>query len=251
MHPLPPQHPPTLTPGAPPRAQTTARRNDWPLDRTVLVTEVTKRPGPEAVEAPSRDGAFVHGLWMEGASWCVCVCLGGKGGAGWRDGLACASVSRLHCVAHAAPPPLPAMLSPCVCAVLCRDDKAGVLDDPRPKQLFAPMPVLLVRAVPAEKAEARDVYQCPGARGAWRGGSDCAPRGGVCVCVCVQSAGRAARAPPTHRSPSPPPPLHPLLCPVYATEARFRQEVFTAQLRTKQPWTRWALAGAALFLDVA
>ena len=27
-------------------------------------------------------------------------------------------------------------------------------------------------------------------------------------------------------------------CPVYATEARFRQEVFTAQLRTKQSWVK-------------
>jgi dynein heavy chain len=33
--------------------QTTARRNDWPLDKTVLLTEVTKKT-PEQVEAPSR-----------------------------------------------------------------------------------------------------------------------------------------------------------------------------------------------------
>lgn len=55
-----------------------------------------------------------------------------------------------------------------------------------------------VRAIPADKAEARDVYQCP----------------------------------------------------VYATEARFRQEVFTAQMRSKQHWTDWTLRGVALFLDV-
>ncbi len=58
--------------------------------------------------------------------------------------------------------------------------------------------VLLIRAVPAEKAELRDVYQCP----------------------------------------------------VYATEARFRQEIFTAQLKTKQPSNTWTMAGVALFLDV-
>lgn len=40
-------------------------------------------------------------------------------------------------------------------------------------------------------------------------------------------------------------------CPVYISEARFRQEVFTAQLRTKQPWTKWTLAGVSLFLDIA
>jgi dynein heavy chain len=33
--------------------QTTARRNDWPLDKTVLLTEVTKKL-PEQVDAPSR-----------------------------------------------------------------------------------------------------------------------------------------------------------------------------------------------------
>ena len=48
--------------------QTTARKNDWPLDKTVIVTEVTKR-APEQVEGPSRDGAFVHGLSLEGARW--------------------------------------------------------------------------------------------------------------------------------------------------------------------------------------
>lgn len=55
-----------------------------------------------------------------------------------------------------------------------------------------------VRAVPVDKAELRDVYQCP----------------------------------------------------VYRTETRFRQEVFTAQLRSKHPWIKWTLAGVCLFLDV-
>ena len=59
--------------------------------------------------------------------------------------------------------------------------------------------VILIRAVPADKAEVRDCYQCP----------------------------------------------------VYTTEARFRQEVFTAQLKSKQSWVKWTQAGVALFLDVA
>ncbi|GBF97683.1 flagellar outer dynein arm heavy chain beta [Raphidocelis subcapitata] len=126
--------------------QTTARRNDWPLDKTVLVTEVTKKT-PETVDAPSRDGAFVHGLTLEGARW---------------------------------------------------DDKAGALEESRPKELFCPMPVLLVRAVTADKAETRDAYMCP----------------------------------------------------VYTTEARFREEVFTAQLKTRGPALRWVLAGVCMFLDV-
>lgn len=96
--------------------QTTARRNDWPLDKTVvrlvgcsshiacmharetciwcrarpqIVTEVTKKT-PEQIDVPSRDGAYVHGLTLEGARW---------------------------------------------------DDKAGLLEDARPKELFCPMPV--------------------------------------------------------------------------------------------------------------
>jgi dynein heavy chain, axonemal len=41
--------------------QTTARRNDWPLDKTVIQTEVTKKTMDD-IQAPSRDGAFINGL---------------------------------------------------------------------------------------------------------------------------------------------------------------------------------------------
>ena len=108
------------------------------------------RKMPDQVDAPSRDGAFVHGLVLEGAGW---------------------------------------------------DDKAGVLTDSRPKQLTTPLPVVLIRAVPAAKTDSRDLYSCP----------------------------------------------------VYFTERRFREEVFTAQLKTKQQqhgWTHWTTAGVCIFLDV-
>ncbi|EFN51784.1 hypothetical protein CHLNCDRAFT_37234 [Chlorella variabilis] len=126
--------------------QTTARRNEWPLDRTVIVTEVTKKYSLDQVDAPSREGAFVHGLVLEGASW---------------------------------------------------DDKLGMLEESKPKQLLTQMPIMLIKAVPAEKEPKDGVYQCP----------------------------------------------------VYFTERRFREEVFTAQLRTKRPWTSWTEAGVCLFLD--
>lgn len=126
--------------------QTTARRNDWPLDKTVILTEVTKKQ-PDQIDAPSRDGAFIHGLTLEGCRW---------------------------------------------------DDKVGALDDSKPKELFCPMPVILVRAVTVDKAEMKDAYQCP----------------------------------------------------VYTTEARFREEVFTAQLKSKHSWIKWTLAGVCMFLDV-
>lgn len=126
--------------------QTTARRNDWPLDKTMILTEVTKKQ-MDQIEQPSRDGAFIHGLTLEGARW---------------------------------------------------DEKAGVLDDSKPKELFVSLPVILVRAVTADKAELKDAYRTP----------------------------------------------------VYKTERRFREEVFTAQLKSKHGERKWTLAGACLFLDV-
>ena len=89
--------------------QTTARKMDWPLDKTVVQTEVTKKQ-PEEVSAVSREGAYITGLALEGARW---------------------------------------------------DDKSGALDESRPKELFAPMPVVLIKAVTVDKSEIRDAYLCP------------------------------------------------------------------------------------------
>ena len=90
--------------------QTTARRNEWPLDKTVVQTEVTKKRDVDEIDAPSRDGAFISGNMLEGARW---------------------------------------------------DDKLGALADSFPKELFAPMPVILVKAVTVDKAELKDSYNCP------------------------------------------------------------------------------------------
>ncbi|KAJ1334726.1 hypothetical protein BSLG_007881 [Batrachochytrium salamandrivorans] len=48
--------------------QTTARKNEWPLDRMVLTVDVTKKAKEEFSGAP-REGAYVHGLFIEGARW--------------------------------------------------------------------------------------------------------------------------------------------------------------------------------------
>jgi dynein heavy chain len=48
--------------------QTTARKNEWPLDRMVLSVDVTKKSREELTSAP-REGSYVHGLFMEGARW--------------------------------------------------------------------------------------------------------------------------------------------------------------------------------------
>ena len=89
--------------------QTTARKNDWPLDKTVTQTEVQKK-GPEEVTAASKEGAFIHGLFMEGARW---------------------------------------------------DEKSGSMEESRPKELYAKMPVVLIRAAQYTGVEQKDTYICP------------------------------------------------------------------------------------------
>ncbi|XP_073817376.1 dynein beta chain, ciliary-like [Musca autumnalis] len=48
--------------------QQTARKNEWPLDRMCLNTDVTKKFKDEISSAP-REGAYINGLFMEGARW--------------------------------------------------------------------------------------------------------------------------------------------------------------------------------------
>ncbi|XP_069702004.1 dynein beta chain, ciliary-like [Periplaneta americana] len=48
--------------------QSTARKNEWPLDKMCLHCEVTKKHKDDFTSAP-REGAYVHGLYMEGARW--------------------------------------------------------------------------------------------------------------------------------------------------------------------------------------
>ena len=48
--------------------QTTARKNEWPLDKMVLTVDVTKKSREELGGAP-REGAYCCGWYMEGARW--------------------------------------------------------------------------------------------------------------------------------------------------------------------------------------
>ncbi|KAL8606951.1 hypothetical protein ACOMHN_041340 [Nucella lapillus] len=48
--------------------QQMARKNEWPLDRMALQCDVTKKTR-EDMAGPPREGAYVHGLYMEGARW--------------------------------------------------------------------------------------------------------------------------------------------------------------------------------------
>ncbi|KAF9414328.1 hypothetical protein HW555_007725, partial [Spodoptera exigua] len=48
--------------------QQTARKNEWPLDKMCLNCDVTKKTRQD-FNAPPREGANIHGLFMEGARW--------------------------------------------------------------------------------------------------------------------------------------------------------------------------------------
>ena len=48
--------------------QSMARKNEWPLDKMALQVDVTKK-NKEDMTAPPREGAYLSGLFMEGARW--------------------------------------------------------------------------------------------------------------------------------------------------------------------------------------
>ncbi|OQV20869.1 Dynein beta chain, ciliary [Hypsibius exemplaris] len=89
--------------------QVMARKNEWPLDRMTLQMEVTKKQKDECSYS-SRDGSYIHGLYMEGARW---------------------------------------------------DMQLGSIIDAKMKELFCPLPVIFVKAIPADKEDARSMYECP------------------------------------------------------------------------------------------
>ncbi|XP_059853389.1 dynein axonemal heavy chain 9 [Delphinus delphis] len=89
--------------------QSTARKNEWPLDQMALQCDVTKK-NREEFRSPPQEGAYIHGLFMEGARW---------------------------------------------------DAQAGVITEGKLKELAPPMPVLLLKAIPADKQDCRSTYPCP------------------------------------------------------------------------------------------
>ncbi|XP_068092066.1 dynein axonemal heavy chain 11 isoform X2 [Hyperolius riggenbachi] len=89
--------------------QSMARKNEWPLDRMCLTVDVTKKTKDDFGHPP-REGAYMHGLFMEGARW---------------------------------------------------DVQAGVIAEARLKELTPSMPVLYVRAIPIDKQDLKNVYECP------------------------------------------------------------------------------------------
>ncbi|XP_078510053.1 dynein axonemal heavy chain 17 isoform X6 [Lissotriton helveticus] len=89
--------------------QSMARKNEWPLDKMCLSVEVTKK-NREDMTAPPREGAYVHGLFMEGARW---------------------------------------------------DIQSSGIAEARLKELMPPMPVLFIKAIPVDRQETKNIYECP------------------------------------------------------------------------------------------
>ncbi|XP_036766314.2 dynein axonemal heavy chain 17 [Manis pentadactyla] len=89
--------------------QSMARKNEWPLDKMCLSVEVTKK-NREDVTAPPREGAYVYGLFMEGARW---------------------------------------------------DTQTGVIAEARLKELTPAMPVIFIKAIPVDRMETKNIYECP------------------------------------------------------------------------------------------
>uniref|UniRef100_A0A4X2M255 AAA+ ATPase domain-containing protein n=1 Tax=Vombatus ursinus TaxID=29139 RepID=A0A4X2M255_VOMUR len=97
--------------------QSMARKNEWPLDKMCLTVDVTKKT-KEDYGHPPREGAYIHGLFMEGARW---------------------------------------------------DVQAGTVVEARLKELTSLMPVIFVKAIPADRQETKQTYECPVYRTQTRG----------------------------------------------------------------------------------
>ena len=76
---------------------------------TFYQVDVTKK-NKEDFNSPPREGAYVHGLFMEGARW---------------------------------------------------DTQTGMIAESRLKELTPGMPVMFIRAIPVDKQETKNVYECP------------------------------------------------------------------------------------------
>lgn len=114
--------------------QSLARKNEWPLDKVNLTVDVTKK-FKEEFNQPAREGAYVYGLYMEGTALRLPIVLLFK--HGWTIPLLCLSAGARW------------------------DAQAGVIAEARLKELTPTMPVISVRAVPNDRQETRNIYECP------------------------------------------------------------------------------------------
>ena len=126
--------------------QVTARKNEWALDKVEIIVDVTKK-GPEEIEGATREGAYIHGLFVEGARW---------------------------------------------------DSSTNSLEEAFMKELYPKLPVMLVKAAPNDKVDNKGLY----------------------------------------------------VCPCYKTQDRGPTFVFAPGLKSKEPSSKWVMAGVALLMSV-
>ena len=50
--------------------QSTARKNEWPLDKMCLQCDATKKASREDVAGAPREGSYIYGLFMQGM---ICI----------------------------------------------------------------------------------------------------------------------------------------------------------------------------------
>jgi hypothetical protein len=167
--------------------------------------------------APAKDGAYITGLFIEGARWddkagqVLPPAVFPKPKSLFPELPSPPALARSWCVmsarkggpfaAHhlsASAPALSARARTQRCAPAELSFLRWQLEDSRHKELFAKMPIVTVRAVPVEKADARDTYTCP----------------------------------------------------VYQTKDRGPTFVFNAVLRTREPPAKWVMAGVAMLMDI-
>lgn len=120
--------------------QTLARKNEWPLDKVNLTVDVTKK-FKEEFNQPAREGAYVYGLYMEGRQTPSFV-------SSLLWGLS-------FSVFFSSTP------NSCSSTGARWDTQAGVITEARLKELTPSMPVISVRAVPNDRQETRNIYECP------------------------------------------------------------------------------------------
>uniref|UniRef100_A0A8C2LLZ8 Dynein axonemal heavy chain 17 n=1 Tax=Cricetulus griseus TaxID=10029 RepID=A0A8C2LLZ8_CRIGR len=142
--------------------QSMARKNEWPLDKMCLSVEVTKK-NREDMTAPPREGSYVYGLFMEGNS------LSGKP---LRHAVTSESLVHTPCLAFSAPGTWPehfgappSLVTQTVSYIVPTgarwDTQTGVIAEARLKDLTPAMPVIFIKAIPVDRMETKNIYECP------------------------------------------------------------------------------------------
>ncbi|KTG04987.1 hypothetical protein cypCar_00006303 [Cyprinus carpio] len=127
--------------------QSLARKNEWPLDKMNLTVDVTKK-FKEEFNQPAREGAYIYGLYMEGLyhpSNHMALLSANQNAFSFI----CAIWVHLS------------LKSVLVTAGARWDIQGGTIAEARLKELTPSMPVIAVRAIPNDRQETRNTYECP------------------------------------------------------------------------------------------